>query len=299
MVPLVYSSRYAIDIGAHVFPTRKYGMVHARLLEHRPVVASEPEAASWDDLRLVHTPTYLQKVRTGALSLTEQAQLEVPWSHAITDGFRLMTGGTVTAARVALRAGGAVHLGGGFHHAFPDHGEGFCMFNDVGLAIRVLQRDAAIQRSAIIDCDVHHGNGTAALFRADQRVFTFSMHQEDNYPLDKPASTLDIGLAAGTEDIEYLQRLEEALPVVLAHEPDLLFYLAGADPYVDDQLGGLALTENGLRERDRLVLQQARVAGIPVVVTLAGGYASDVNDTVAIHVATVEESLRLLGSRLG
>ena len=173
------------------------------------------------------------------------------------------------------------------------------MFNDVGLAIRVLQRDAAIQRSAIIDCDVHHGNGTAALFRADQRVFTFSMHQEDNYPLDKPASTLDIGLAAGTEDIEYLQRLEEALPVVLAHEPDLLFYLAGADPYVDDQLGGLALTENGLRERDHLVLQQARAAGIPVVVTLAGGYASDVNDTVAIHVATVEESLRLLGSRLG
>ena len=270
-------------------------MVHARLLEDGPVAAAEPEAATWEDLRLVHTPTYLQKVRTGTLSLTEQARLEVPWSHAITEGFRLMTGGTVTAARVALRTGGAVHLGGGFHHAFPDHGEGFCLFNDVGLAICVLMRDAAIRRSAIIDCDVHHGNGTAALFGADPRVFTFSMHQEHNYPPDKPASTLDIGLADGTEDIEYLHRLEEALPVVVAHEPDLIFYLAGADPYVDDQLGGLALTQRGLRERDRLVLQRARAAGVPVVVTLAGGYARDVNDTVAIHVATVEESLRLLG----
>ena len=292
---IVYSPHYTIDLGAHVFATRKYGMVQARLLEcriDRPLPIVEPEAASWDDLRLVHTPAYLRKLRSGALSLTEQAQLEIPWSKAITDGFRLMSGGTVTAARAALQDGVAVHLGGGFHHAFADHGEGFCMFNDVVLAYRMLHRDRLIQRAATVDCDVHHGNGTAKLFETESHVFTFSIHQQHNYPAEKPASTLDIGLEDGVGDREYLRRLGQALSLVMAHRPDVLFYLAGADPYVGDQLGGLALTKEGLRQRDRLVVEVARDAGVAVVVTLAGGYAEDVNDTIAIHVATVEEALR-------
>ena len=293
---IVYSPHYTIDLGAHVFATRKYGMVQARLLEcwiNRPLPIVEPEAASWDDLRLVHTPAYLRKLRSGALSLTEQAQLEIPWSKAITDGFRLMSGGTVTAARAALQDGVAVHLGGGFHHAFADHGEGFCMFNDVVLAYRMLHRDRLVQRAATVDCDVHHGNGTAKLFETESHVFTFSIHQQHNYPAEKPASTLDIGLEDGVGDREYLRRLGQALSLVMAHRPDVLFYLAGADPYVGDQLGGLALTKGGLRQRDRLVVEVARDAGVALVVTLAGGYAEDVNDTIAIHVATVEEALRL------
>ena len=293
---IVYSPHYTIDLGAHVFPTRKYGMVQTRLLECRidpPLPIVEPEAASWDDLRLVHTPAYLRKLRSGALSLTEQAQLEIPWSKAITDGFRLMSGGTVTAARAALQDGVAVHLGGGFHHAFADHGEGFCMFNDVVLAYRMLHRDRLVQRAATVDCDVHHGNGTAKLFETESHVFTFSIHQQHNYPAEKPEGTLDIGLEDGVGDREYLRRLEQALSLVIAHRPDVLFYLAGADPYVGDQLGGLALTQRGLRQRDRLVVEVARDAGVALVVTLAGGYAEDVNDTIAIHVATVEEALRL------
>ena len=293
---IVYSPHYTIDLGAHVFATRKYGMVQARLLEYRidrPLVIVEPEAASWDALRLVHTPAYLRKLRSGALSLPEQVQLEIPWSKAITDGFRLMSGGTVTAARAALQDGVAAHLGGGFHHAFADHGEGFCMFNDVVLAYRMLHRDRLVQRAATVDCDVHHGNGTAKLFETESHVFTFSIHQQHNYPAEKPASTLDIGLEDGVGDREYLRRLEQALSVVMAHRPDVLFYLAGADPYVGDQLGGLALTKGGLRQRDRLVVEVARDAGAALVVTLAGGYAEDVNDTIAIHVATVEEALRL------
>ena len=293
---VVYSPRYHIDIGPHVYPTTKYRIVHAQLLERRliaPDAGVEPETASWDDLALVHTQDYLRKLRCGELSLTEVARLEVPWSEAITDGFRLMNGGTLTAAREAVTDGVAAHIGGGFHHAYAGHGEGFCMFNDVALAIRVLQRDDAVSRAAVIDCDVHQGNGTAAIFESDPTVFTFSMHQANNYPMDKPPSTLDIGLADGTGDAEYLGRLEESLPVVLADRPDILFYLAGADPYERDQLGGLALTKDGLAARDRLVLEAAREAAVPVVVTLAGGYAYDLADTVDIHVSTIEEAMRV------
>ena len=220
----------------------------------------------------------------------------------------LMSGGTETssmsggtAARMALERGVSVHVGGGFHHAFANHGEGFCLFNDVALACRVLQRGHLARRAVVVDCDVHHGNGTAKLFEADPHVFTFSMHQRHNYPEVKPPSTLDIGLEDGTQDEEYLERLHEALPVVMAHDPDVMFYLAGADPYVGDQLGGLALTKDGLRQRDRLVItamclrsrciRSAEAAGVPIVVTLAGGYAKNVSDTIAIHVATAEEAI--------
>ncbi len=185
----------------------------------------------------------------------------------------------------------AVHIGGGLHHAFPNHGEGFCPFNDVAVAVRVLQ-SRGIERLAVIDLDVHHGNGTAFIFESDPRVFTFSMHQQHNYPMWKPRGSLDIGLPDGTHDATYLRQLEEALPRVLAHRPACVFYLAGADPYEDDQLGGLRLTREGLRRRDRLVMDAVRAAHLPLVVTLAGGYARTVEDTVAIHVATIEEALR-------
>lgn len=312
---IVYSDRYQIEIGAHVFPTVKYRLVYEALRAMGiNAIFLEPEPAAWEDLALVHTADYLEKVRAGRLSAEEIAQLELPWSPAIVEGFRLMAGGTLLAARLAWqahegdrsspgsgldKAGGSrsgsivVHLGGGFHHAFANHGEGFCLFNDVAVAIQVLRRDQGLGRVAIIDLDLHHGNGTAMIFSRDPDVFTFSMHQQHNYPAFKPASTLDIGLRDGTTDSEYLARLDGALPKVLAFHPALVFYLAGADPYVDDQLGGLSLTRDGLRRRDRFVFEAFARAGIPLVLTLAGGYARRIEDTVAIHVATVEEALSL------
>ena len=296
---IVYSDRYHLNIGAHVFQTIKYPRVRARLAEGHlaaPADFLEPVAATWDDLALVHTADYLDKMRHGRLALEEIAQMELPWSPQIVDGFRLMTGGTLCAARLAIEetlANGwtvVAHLGGGFHHAFHDHGEGFCMFNDVAVAIRYLKRGSLIARAAIVDCDVHDGNGTASIFKGEPSVFTFSMHQLHNYPAVKPAGSLDIALDDLTTDEEYVDELGEALSRVFASRPEILFYLAGADPYEDDQLGGLRLTKDGLRRRDRLVLCAARAARVPVVVTLAGGYARHVEDTVDIHVATIEEA---------
>lgn len=295
-----HSIRYHIDIGAHVFPTLKYSRIVERLQRQGPdgLWFVEPDPASWEDLALVHTPEYLKKLQTGAFSIEELALLEVPWSAEIVEGFRLMTGGTILAARAA--AGGervACHAGGGLHHAFANHGEGFCMFNDVAVAIQVLFRDRLASTAAVVDLDVHHGNGTAFLFEQDPRVYTFSMHQQHNYPVHKPRGSLDIGLADGTRDDEYLMRLAGALPRVFDRPLDVLFYLAGADPYEDDQLGGLALTKNGLHERDRQVLDAARAHGVPVVVTLAGGYARRLEDTVDIHYATVEAALKSESTR--
>jgi acetoin utilization deacetylase AcuC-like enzyme len=288
---VIYSDRYQIDIGPHIYPTAKYSLVRQALEASGGYEFFEPAPASWDDLALVHTAEYLEKVRTGTLSFEEIAQLEIPWSPEIVEAFRLMTGGTIVAAREARRAGVGVHLGGGFHHAFANHGEGFCLFNDVAVAIRVLQRDGAAPRAAVIDCDVHHGNGTAMIFDLDPRVYTCSMHQQHNYPVFKPRSTLDIGLRDGTGDDEYLDKLSGALAEVFAWGPDIVFYLAGADPYEQDQLGGLALTLAGLRSRDARVFAASADAGVPVVVTLAGGYARRLADTVAIHHATIEEAV--------
>jgi len=308
---IVYSARYQIDIGLHVFPTEKYRRVHDRLIETGVCGASdvvEPEPASWDDLALVHTPDYLAKLRSGAMAIEDIAQLELPWSPEVVEGFRLMVGGTIAAASIATTHRESpltnpakpqapspkplgIHLGGGLHHAFPNHGEGFCPFNDVAVAVRVLQR-RGLERVAIVDLDVHHGNGTAFIFESDPRVFTFSMHQQHNYPMWKPRGSLDIGLADGTHDATYLAALEGALPEVMAHRPECVFYLAGADPYEDDQLGGLRLSKDGLRARDRLVVDAVRRVSAPLVVVLAGGYARRIEDTVAIHTATVEEALR-------
>ena len=299
---VVYSARYRIDIGPHVFPTQKYSLIHARLLETgviQPQDCVEPEPASWDELALVHTPEYLHKMRDGAMTPEDVAQLELPWSTEMVEGFRLMVGGTIQAARIACgldefgiqTSEFGLHIGGGFHHAFPSHGEGFCPFNDVAVAARVLQ-SRGLERVAIVDLDVHHGNGTAFAFESDPRVFTFSMHQQHNYPMWKPRGSLDIGLADGAHDATFIRELARALPAVLAHAPECIFYLAGADPYEDDQLGGLRLTKEGLRRRDRMVIDAARSAGVPLVIVLAGGYARHVEDTVAIHVATIEEAAR-------
>ena len=319
---IVYSARYRVDIGPHVFPTRKYDLVYDAL--GRPP-AVDPPPATWEDLSLVHTTEYLEKLRTGTMSEEDVAQLELPWSPEMVEGFRVMVGGTIQAALFAcgLRADSTTqrpqsmqsqgssaapegqefsadsaisafnvgcHIGGGLHHAFPNHGEGFCPFNDVAVAVRVLQHHG-VGRIAIVDLDVHHGNGTALVFESDPTVFTFSMHQQHNYPMWKPRGSLDVGLPDGARDATFLGELERALPKVAAHRPQCVFYLAGADPYEDDQLGGLRLTKEGLRRRDRLVIDTFRIAGVPVVVTLAGGYARRVEDTVAIHVATIEEAI--------
>jgi len=297
---VVYSARYRIDIGLHVFPTDKYQRVHARLVETgviQPADVIDPQPATWDELALVHTREYLGKMREGRLSPEDVEQLELPWSAEMVEGFRLMTGGTIQAALLAANPKShslnpvACHLGGGLHHAFPNHGEGFCPFNDVAVAARVLQ-SRGLERIAIVDLDVHHGNGTAFVFESDPRVFTFSMHQQHNYPMWKPKGSLDIGLADGADDAAFLRELERALPAVMAHRPQSVFYLAGADPYEDDQLGGLRLTREGLRQRDRLVVDAVGREGVPLIVTLAGGYARRVEDTVAIHAATVEEAAR-------
>jgi acetoin utilization deacetylase AcuC-like enzyme len=310
---VVYSARYQIDIGPHVFPTRKYALVRDRLIADgviQPADCVEPDPASWNDLALVHTAGYLARMRDGTMSPQDTAQLELPWSPEMVEGFRLMVGGTVAAATLAcfgtqrprsaqsqeIFAGSAgfafpvvCHLGGGLHHAFPNHGEGFCPFNDVAVATRVLQA-RGIERIAIVDLDVHHGNGTAFTFESDPSVFTFSMHQQHNYPMWKPRGSLDVGLPDGARDATVLRELERALPAVIAHQPGCVFYLAGADPYEDDQLGGLRVTREGLRRRDRMVIEAVRGAGLPLVITLAGGYARRVEDTVAIHAATIEEA---------
>ncbi|MEE2963239.1 MAG: histone deacetylase [Acidobacteriota bacterium] len=291
---LVYSSRYSLDIGPHVFPTEKYRRIHKRLTAAaHPNLDGviEPEAATWDQLALVHSEAYLHKVRTCTLSADELVQLELPLTDGVVEGFRLMTGGTLTAARRALVDGLCGHIGGGFHHAFASHGEGFCLFNDVAVSARALQLERVVSRVAVIDLDVHHGNGTALICGRDESVFTFSMHDRHNYPIYKPRSSLDVGLPAGTTDQGYLRHLRQSLPQVLAHQPDLVFYLAGADPYEDDQLGHTKLTKEGLRERDRDVLSAVRGAAVPVVIVLAGGYARQLADTVDIHAATLDVAL--------
>jgi acetoin utilization deacetylase AcuC-like enzyme len=289
---VVYAGGYHIDIGTHVFPTLKYQRLFERIRSTYPAIGFvEPQPATWDQLATVHTPEYIRKLQTGDFALSELAQLEIPWSPAVLEGFRLMTGGTIEAAWLALETSSAFHIGGGFHHAFATHGEGFCLFNDVAVAVRLLLTQGAVERAAVIDLDVHHGNGTAHIFSGEPRVFTLSLHQQNNYPADKPPGSLDVGLADGLNDEQYLNALEAALPEVERFAPDIAFYLAGADPFEDDQLGGLALTKSGLRLRDRAVLDACGKAGIPVVILLAGGYARRLDDTIDIHFATFEEAL--------
>ncbi len=288
---LVYHPRYDLDLGPHVFPSQKFKMVHDTLLEEGVADENdflEPEPAADEDVLRVHTPAWVRKLQTDSLTLSERMKLEIPVSELTVQAFWLAAGGSILAGRQALQDGFAANLTGGFHHAYPGHGEGFCMLHDVAIAIRTLQAGRAICTAMVVDTDVHHGNGTAAIFANDASVFTLSIHQENNYPMPKPPSNEDIGLEDGTRDTEYLDALEEGLIHSLNKmTPDLIFYVGGADPYREDQLGGLALTIEGLQKRDRLVFEHARQRGIPVASTMAGGYARRVADTVRIHVNTI------------
>jgi acetoin utilization deacetylase AcuC-like enzyme len=319
---LVYSDKYYLPIGDHVFPAEKYHRIHDRLISTgvaSPEDFLEPQPATDQDVLLVHKPEYVQKLRTGTLTPREEMEMEIPYSRELTDAFWLAAGGSILAARQCLADGVSVSIGGGFHHAFPDHGEGFCMIHDVAVAIRRLQRDDKIHTAMTVDCDVHQGNGTAAIFAGTRTasallpsssvstvdppqnaphgkmrgahagdVFTISLHQHNNYPLWKPPSSIDVDLPDGTGDDDYLAWLDNALSSGLRQfEPDLLCYIAGADPYREDQLGGLDLTIEGLKKRDELVFRVARARAIPVMVTFAGGYAQNVEDTVTIHCNTV------------
>ncbi|HLK51439.1 MAG TPA: histone deacetylase [Bryobacteraceae bacterium] len=287
---LIYHPQYNMNLGAHVFPAHKYRLLRDRML--RTGFAREedfvaPEPATDDDILLVHEPAWVDKLRHGTLSYQEILKLEIPYSQHTVEAFWASTGGTILAARHAMACGLGFNIGGGFHHAFAGHGEGFCAVNDVAIAIRRLQKDGAIARAMIVDCDVHHGNGTAAVFADDPSVFTLSIHQANNYPSEKPLSKLDIHLPDGTGDREYLERLQNGFSAGLAmFQPELLMYLAGADPFCEDQLGGLSLTFEGLMARDRLVLGRAVRGKIPVAVVLAGGYAMSVEDTITIHANT-------------
>jgi acetoin utilization deacetylase AcuC-like enzyme len=288
---VVYHPRYDLDIGPHVFPSQKFKMVRDALLEEGLADESdflEPGPAADDDVLRVHTPAYVQKLRTDSLTLSERMKLEIPVSESTVKAFWLAAGGSILAGQQALRDGFGANLSGGFHHAYPGHGEGFCMLHDVAIAIRTLQARGEIRTAMTVDTDVHHGNGTAAIFANDASVFTLSIHQENNYPMPKPPSDHDIGLDDGTRDAEYLEALEEGLIHSLkTMTPDLIFYVGGADPYREDQLGGLALTMEGLQKRDQLVFEHARRRGIPVASTMAGGYARRVADTARIHINTI------------
>ncbi len=317
---LVYSDGYFLPIGAHVFPAEKYRRIRDRLIEDGVAYPEDfvaPNAANDQDVLLVHTPEYVHKLKTGTLSAREQMELEIPFSAKLVEAFWLAAGGSILAAELALRNNVAINIGGGFHHAFPDHGEGFCMIHDVAVAIRRMQRNGRIRTAMTVDCDVHQGNGTAAIFAGARMVseplpsvpasattpshpetnprrahagdvFTISLHQENNYPAWKPPSSIDIDLPDKIGDDDYLAWLDNALSSGLRQfDPELICYVAGADPYREDQLGGLSLTIEGLKKRDELVFNIARARGIPVMVTYAGGYARNVEDTVTIHCNTV------------
>ncbi len=320
---LIYSDAYYLPIGTHVFPAEKYRRVRDRLLSTGVANAGdflEPQPATDQDILLVHKPEYVEKLKTGTLSPREEMEMEIPYSPELVHAFWLAAGGSILAARQCLQDRISISIGGGFHHAFPDHGEGFCMIHDVAVAIRRLQRDDLIRTAMTVDCDVHQGNGTAAIFAGTRTasallpsssvstvqqpataprggkmrgahagdVFTISLHQHNNYPMWKPPSSIDVDLPDGIGDDDYLAWLDNALSSGLRQfEPDLLCYIAGADPYKDDQLGGLSLTIDGLKQRDELVFRVARARNIPIMVTYAGGYARNLEDTVTIHSNTV------------
>lgn len=315
---LVYSEKYFLPIGEHVFRADKFRLIRERLLSQH--VADEddfiaPQPASEGDVLLVHSPHYVNKLMEGSLSAREELQMEIPYSPQVVDAFMLHTGGSILAAERALQDGICVNVGGGFHHAFPDHGEGFCMINDFAVAIRLMQKRGRIRRAMTVDCDVHQGNGTAAIFgdsgrkpnvlpstsapsigpvsrqgtgASNKEVFTISLHQEHNYPYVKPPSSIDVNLPDGCGDAEYLAWLDNALSSGLRQfDPELICYVAGADPFQEDQLGGLNLSIEGLKQRDELVFRAARARNIPIMTTYAGGYAIRLEDTVTIHCNTV------------
>jgi acetoin utilization deacetylase AcuC-like enzyme len=325
---LVYSDDYYLPIGSHVFPAEKYQRIHRRLLETGLADATDfiaPQPASDQDVLLVHKPQYVHKLKTGTLSAHEELEMEIPYSPELVRAFWMAAGGSILAADLARKDRVAFNIGGGFHHAFPDHGEGFCMIHDVAIAIRRMQRDDKIRTAMTVDCDVHQGNGTAAIFAGVRvpsdplpsaaglasgsrparlrnahagEVFTISLHQENNYPAWKPPSSIDVDLPDEIGDEDYLAWLDNALSSAFRQfEPDLICYIAGADPYREDQLGGLNLSIEGLKRRDELVFRVAYARDVPIMVTYAGGYARMLDDTVTIHCNTVLAALEIFGKK--
>lgn len=292
----VYSDSYwMVDLGNHVFPIKKYLRIYEELLGAGAKKDNflNPPLASEADLELVHTSKYIKKVMSGRLSQNELTTLEIPYTAEGVEFAFMNVGGTILAAEVALAEGLAVHIGGGFHHAFADHGEGFCVFNDVAVALEKTRQTGRIRRALVVDCDVHQGNGTASIFSGKEYAYTFSLHQMDLYPAYKPSSSQDVGLWSGDGDDKYLAALQENFPRLYREiQPDLVFYLAGADPYEKDQLGALKVTRDGLKQRDEIVIGSACQLGLPLVIVLAGGYAWDLEDTVTIHLNTIAVAQR-------
>jgi acetoin utilization deacetylase AcuC-like enzyme len=288
---LIYHDRYDLNLGAHVFPSQKFRLIAETILAENLAVKDDflrPEPASDEDLLRVHTADWVRKLKTGALTASDVMKLEIPYSPELVEAVWLAAGGSILAGQCALRDGFAANLGGGFHHAYAGHGEGFCVIHDVAVAIRRLQADKAIRKAMVVDTDVHHGNGTAAIFGGDESVFTISIHQENNYPAHKPPSNIDLNMWDRADDDEYLGALIPAVRKSFDDfRPDIVFYVGGADPFCEDQLGGLSLTKKGLSTRDRSVFEESRRRGIPVATTLAGGYSRRVEDTVRIHINTI------------
>ncbi len=286
-----YTPRYYAQIGeGHIFPIRKFELVRDRLLAEGTLDPSElvePSPAPLEDVLLVHTEDYVTRLCNGQLTPKEVRRLGLPWSESLVRRSFYAVGGTLAATRAALAEGYSSNLAGGTHHSFADRGEGFCVLNDVAIAIRAMRARNKIRRAAIIDCDVHQGNGTATIFAGENETLTFSMHGANNYPLFKAQSTLDVELPDGTGDDEYLETLAPHLPAVFAHDPEIVFYLAGADPFANDKLGRLALSIEGLRERDSYVLRECYEREVPVVTVMSGGYGKDLNDTIEIHCNTI------------
>lgn len=297
-----YTPRYYADIGhGHVFPIRKFELVRDRLLDEgtlQPAEIVEPSPAMVEDVLLVHTEDYVSRLCNGQLTQKEIRRLGLPWSESLVRRSFYATGGTIAAAHTALECGYSSNLAGGTHHSFADRGEGFCVLNDVAIAIRSLRVRKVVQRAAIVDCDVHQGNGTASIFAGDPATFTFSMHGANNYPLFKAQSTLDIELPDGTSDDAYLESLAQHLPRVFTHQPEIVFYLAGADPYSGDKLGRLQVSIDGLRERDAYVVRECYEREVPVVTVMSGGYGKDINDTIEIHCNTIRMVKEVFESRV-
>jgi len=288
---LVYHERYDLNLGPHVFPSQKFRLIYEMLLREGIATQEDflrPNPATDEDLLRVHTANWVHKLKTGTLTASEVMKLEVPYSKELAEAVWLAAGGTILAGQSALRDGFGSNLSGGFHHAHPGHGEGFCAIHDVAVAIRKLQADGTVKKVMVVDTDVHHGNGTAAIFGNDPTVFTISIHQENNYPAHKPPSSIDLNMADRVDDDEYLGALIPVVQKALDEiQPDILFYVGGADPYCEDQLGGLSLTKDGLKQRDQQVFTEARRRSIPVATALAGGYARRLEDTIRIHVNTI------------
>lgn len=296
---LIYHEGYDLNLGTHVFPTQKFRLIEEKLIADGIAEQNDflrPEAAPDADVLRVHTREWVGKLKTGKLTLSEEMKLEVPYSKELVEAFWLAAGGTILAGQSAMKDGFGCNIGGGFHHAQPGHGEGFCAIHDVAVAIRRLQADGAIRRAMVVDTDVHHGNGTATIFAKDDSVFTLSIHQFHNYPAYKPPSNVDLDMEDNVGDEKYLDTLLPAVRGALgSFEPDILFYVGGADPYREDQLGGLKLSMKGLKVRDKSVFAEARKRNIPVVTVLAGGYARRVEDTVQIHVNTILSANEVAG----